>query len=336
MRLVVIGGSVFLGRHIVEAALARGWQVTTFNRGRSAPDVPGVEAIRGSREDSADLDRLAAAGPWDAVVDVCGFTPRVVAASVRALSSRAQTYAFISTVGSYSGWPAEPVDETSARFSCASDAGPDDGDYGTLKAGCERAVEEGFDGRVLIINPGLILGPYENIGRLPAWLRTAARGGRFVAGGAPDRPIQVIDARDIAAFTLDGVERGHTGRYFTAGDNEPTTWGRFLDLCVAATRSDARPVWVDDDFLLEHDVAVWTELPLWAPPTAEFAAAWSASSRKALDAGLRCRPLEETIADTWEWLRTRTWEPPAHPTLPPHGLEPGREADLLAEWDRRG
>ncbi|HEX2361668.1 MAG TPA: NAD-dependent epimerase/dehydratase family protein, partial [Jiangellaceae bacterium] len=168
MRILVIGGSVFLGRAFVTEALRRGHEVTTFNRGLTGADVPGVEIVRGDRQLTADLERLVDDRRWDAVVDVCGFAPRVVGESVRLLSGHADSYLFVSSISAIRDWPAEPVDEASARHECAPDAGPE-GDYGVLKAGCERAVETGFGGRVLIISPGLILGPHENVGRLPWW-----------------------------------------------------------------------------------------------------------------------------------------------------------------------
>ena len=159
MRLLVIGGSVFLGRTFVEEALRHDHDVTTFNRGLTGIDVPGVEAVRGDREVTADLRRLVGGRHWDAVVDVCGFTPRVVGESARILSGHADSYAFISSISAFPAWPGEPVDDNSPLHDCPADAGPDDGDYGELKAGCERAVQSAFDGQVLIISPGLILGP---------------------------------------------------------------------------------------------------------------------------------------------------------------------------------
>lgn len=194
-----MGGSVFLGRAITQEALRRGHEVTTFNRGRNGVDLVGVEAVKGDREVPEDLDRLVAGREWDAVIDVHGQVPRVVGESVRRLAGRAGSYAYISSISALSDFPERECDESSPLFECAPDAGPEDGHYGMLKAGCERAVEEGFDGNVLIIQPGLILGPYENVGRLPWWLDRISRGGRVLAPGDPNRAMQVIDVRDIAA-----------------------------------------------------------------------------------------------------------------------------------------
>ncbi len=340
MRLLVIGGSVFLGQAFVRAALGRGWEVTTFNRGVSGADEPGVRSVHGDREQSEDLARLVEAGPWDAVVD-CGYVPRVIGASVAALADSASAYLYVSSINAYPDFPALPVDESSPQHVCAPDAGPEDGDYGTLKVGCQRAVQEGFPGRALVIQPGLIIGPGDRARRTTWWLRRAAEGGRMVAPGAPDREMQLIDARDIAEFGLDRIEAGDSGTYLTSGTPANTTWGEFLGSCVEATGGKAELVWVDDDqVLFDHDVEPWSELPLWSPRQEDFAAVWKPSSAKAVAAGLRCRPVPESVRDTAEWL------------FAPGGLEtafgdyrtmagqarltPEKEAAILAAWDARG
>ncbi|MEV7966269.1 NAD-dependent epimerase/dehydratase family protein [Sphaerisporangium sp. NPDC088356] len=337
MRILVIGGSVFLGRAIVEEALRQGHDVTTFNRGRSGEDLPGVTAVRGDREVAADLEALAAGGEWDAVVDVCGFTPRVVADSARALSGHAATYAFISSISAVSDWPAKRVDESAPRWECSPDAGPEDGDYGVLKAGCERAVEHYFDGNALIIQPGLILGPWENVGRLPAWLRRMSRGGRVVAPGDPALPMQLIDARDLAIFTLDQAAKGVDDRFLTTGPAGNTTFGRWLTDCAEVTGANPDLVWIDDRFLVDHKVEPWTELPLWTQPTPDEVGVWEVSTAKAASAGLRCRPVTETVRDTWDWLKDRDHAELERrlPSWQRHGLAPDKEALILSEWDAR-
>ncbi len=329
MKLLLIGGSVFLGRAFVTEAMQRGHEVTTFNRGRSGSDVPGVEAVRGDREVTADLHRLAAGRSWDAVIDTCGEVPRVVGQSARLLAGHASAYAFISSIHAYAGWPAHQVDEHAPRHDCPPDAGPDDVAHNALKAGCERAAEDAFHGRVLIINPGLIAGPHENEGRLTWWLHRISRGGRVLAPGDPDRAIQLIDARDIAAFGLTQIEAGTAGRYFTSGTPANTTFGALLNDCVQVTRADAELVWADDTFLLSHAVEAWTELPLWVPGTPQTAGIWLPSSSKAIAAGLRCRPVTETVHDTWEWLQTQT------PRDTPTGIDPEKERRILTAWTTR-
>jgi 2'-hydroxyisoflavone reductase len=324
----------------VNEALARGWEVTTFNRGRSGADTPGVTAVRGDRESPEDLARLAGHGPWDAVADICGYAPSVVGRSVAALADQADSYLFVSTINVYPDFPATTVNEDSRKHECAADAGPEDGDYGTLKAGCERAVREGFPGRTLVLQPGLIYGPGDPMPRLPWWLLRSARGGRMLAGGAPERPMQLIDARDIAAFGLDLVAAGAGGEYLVTAPGPNTTWGEYLGACVEATGGKAEPVWVDDDaFLLVQDVDPWSELPLWAPQGGEFTAVWSVDAGRAREAGLRCRPALETVRDTARWLFEEGGEEVFTGKVPRHpgrwGLAPEKEQQLLAEWDAR-
>ncbi|WP_369263195.1 MULTISPECIES: NAD-dependent epimerase/dehydratase family protein [unclassified Streptomyces] len=336
MRILILGGSVFLGRAFAEEATLRGHAVTVFNRGRSGPDVPGAEALRGDRENPADLERLAAAGPWDAVVDTCGFEPRPVGDSARALSGRADTYLFVSSFHAHSDWPAAPVDESAPRHVCGPDATPDEVPGNALKAGCERAVEKYFTGGTLILNPGLIVGPWENTGRLLWWLERAARGGEFLAPGRPEQPVQLIDARDVAAFGLDLLEQRATGRYLVTGPKDGATFGELLGRCAEVTGSGAEPVWADDDFLLDQGVGPWTELPLWAPDEPAMAGTWAVVPAKAEAAGLRRRPLAETVADTWRWLGERG------PATGPYkqgetvlGIAPDKEQEVLLAWHAR-
>ncbi|MCK2217580.1 NAD-dependent epimerase/dehydratase family protein [Actinomadura sp. ATCC 31491] len=333
MKILVIGGSGFLGRAVVEEALARGHEVTTFNRGRSGPDVPGVEAVRGDRESSADLERLAEGRSWDFVVDTSGYVPRVVGASARALSGHAGGYAFVSTISALAGFPAEPATESTGLWPCPPDAGPDDGDYGVLKAGCERAVEEGFDGKVLIVQPGIILGPYEDVARLPWWLTRIARGGRVLAPGDPGAPLQFVDARDLAIFTLDQAERGVADRFLVTGPVGQTTFGEWLAACKEATGSDAELVWVDDTFLAEQGAGTFVELPLWGgPPAPGHDHFWSVPTDQARAAGLRVRPVAETVRDTWAWLREI---PEERRRFGAHGIAPEKEEAILAAWEAR-
>jgi 2'-hydroxyisoflavone reductase len=333
MRLLLLGGSSFLGRAGAEEALRRGHAVTTFNRGRSAPDVEGVEALRGDRADPAALEVLRGRD-FDAVIDTSGYVPRVVGAAAALLAERVPAYAFVSSVSAYSGWPAEPVDESSPVHDCAPDAGPDDGDYGALKAGCERAVLAAYGDRALVLRPGLILGPHENVGRLPAWLDRIRRGGRVLAPGKPELPMQLVDARDIAIFTLDGLERGLAGTFNVTGRPGNATFGSWLEDCRAATGSDAEPVWVDDEFLLAHDVQPWTELPLWSPMNGEADFVWQAGVDAAHAEGLRCRPVRDTVADTWKWLE-QVGVPPQREDRPRNGIDPDKEHQILAAWDAR-
>ena len=240
MKLLIIGGTSFLGRATAVEAQARGWDVTTFNRGKSAPDVDGVEVLRGDRDDDAALEQLAGR-TFDVVVDTCGFVPRVVAKSVRALAESGAHYVFVSSISATTTWPGKPTPEGLDGQDCPSDAGPDDGDYGKLKAGCERAVTEVFGERSTIARAGLIIGPHENIGRLPWWLQRIAAGGEVLAPGEPDVPMQLVDARDLAAFMLDCGERGTGGTFNATAPTGNATFGSWLADCVDATGSGATP-----------------------------------------------------------------------------------------------
>ncbi|MEY9909354.1 2'-hydroxyisoflavone reductase [Catenulispora sp. MAP12-49] len=339
MRLLILGGSAFLGRAVAAGALAAGHEVTVFNRGRTAPDVPGVRAVRGDRESQEDLARLAGHGPWDAIVDTSGYVPRVVGDAVRALADSAATYVFMSTINVFPDWPAQPVTDDSPLHDCFPDAGPDDGDYGTLKAGCERVVARDFPGRALSLRLGLLLGPHEDIGRLPALLLRMADAGttrtlRTLAPGDPSSPVNPIDVRDIADFVLTAVDQGLTGGYMVAGTPaNASTYGELLEACIEATGSAAELDWVASDFLQTQDVEVWSELTIWIPPGE---VPWETDTSRAEAAGLRCRPLRETVRDTWAWLAAddgavrRSYQPRR-----PHGLTAEKERALLAAWDAR-
>ncbi|MEY9927617.1 2'-hydroxyisoflavone reductase [Catenulispora sp. GP43] len=340
MRLLILGGSAFLGRAVAARALAAGHEVTVFNRGRTAPDVPGVQVVRGDRESGEDLGRLAGHGPWDAIVDTSGYVPRVVGDAVRALADSAATYVFMSTINVFPDWPTSPVTDASPVHDCSPDAGPDDGDYGTLKAGCERVVARDFPGRALSLRLGLLLGPHEDIGRLPALLLRMADAGttrslRTLAPGDPSSPVNPIDVRDIADFVLTAVDQGLTGGYLVAGTpSNASTHGELLEACVEATGSAAELEWVASDFLETQDVEAWSELPIWIPPGD---VPWETDTSRTEAAGLRCRPLRETVRDTWAWMAAdggavrRSYQPRR-----PHGLSAEKERALLAAWDARG
>ncbi|WP_329565161.1 NAD-dependent epimerase/dehydratase family protein [Kitasatospora sp. NBC_01266] len=339
MRILILGGSVFLGRAFVTEALARGHQVTTFNRGRSGPDLPGTEAVRGDRDSDQDLAALVARAPgaersWDLVIDTSGQQPHTVARAARALRGHAGRYLFVSSVHAFADWPAAPVDEDSPLHDCPADSPPDLPFSTGLKAGCERAVAEQFGERSIMLNCGLLNGPYENVGRLPWWLERIARGGRVLAPGRPDLPIQLIDARDFAVFGLDLAERGASGSYLTTALPGSSSYGEMLAACVAATGSDAELHWVDDDRLRAAGVEEWTELPLWYAEFGEDgrpAGIWQADSRKARAAGLRCRPLSETVRDTWAWIQQRgPREGPYTQGGVPLGIDPEKERRILA------
>lgn len=308
MRLLVLGGTKFVGHAVVTAALRQGWEVTTFNRGVSDADVASVDVIRGDRTLAADLVGLAAAGPWDAVVDTSGYVPREVLNVCERLEPVVSRYIFMSTVSVYRGWPVEPLSEASEVLYCPPDAGPDYGEdvedgptrYGYQKSGCELAVTSRFGPeRSVLLRPGVVLGPREYVGRLPWWLNRVAAGGRVLAPGSPDRSIQPVDVRDLAEFAVRSAAGGIAGAYNVTAPEGRETFGGLLGACAEVTRSGAEFVWVPDEQLLAYGVRQWSEMPLWRT----FRGAWQVSSVAAQALGLSCRPLAATVAGTWSWMQ---------------------------------
>jgi nucleoside-diphosphate-sugar epimerase len=293
--VLVIGGTVFLGRAIVEAALARGDEVTYFHRGRHGRGLhPEAEEVLGDR--ATDLERLPG-GAWDTVVDTCGFDPAAVGTSARALADLAAHYAFVSSASVYRDWPAAPVDEDSAVFE------GDEQEYGPLKAAAERAAEAAMPGRVLHVRAGVIVGPHENIGRLPYWLRRMRDGGDVLAPGPRQATIQLIDARDLARWVLAMGAQGGAGVFNAVAPPGSATWEELLELCRAVANPEARLCWVDGGRVAAELEDPWSELPLWPAPVPEAAAVYSIAAGRARDAGLKIRPLAATVGGTWGWLR---------------------------------
>lgn len=329
MRLLVMGGTAFVGRAIVEDALTRGYEVTTVNRGRTGADVDGVKALRGDRSTDDGLRELEGR-TFDAVVDPGGMVPAHVLRTARALVDAAPFYAFVSTTAVYQSWDAPRVDESAATWPGVADEDGDPADLtrlGVRKRGCELAVEQTYGPDSVIARAGMIVGPHDNVGQLPWWLTRTARGGRVLAPGNPDRGLQLIDARDLAAFVLDQVEARAGGVHNVVPDEPNTTMGRLVDDCVRATGADATPVWMDEGFLFSQGVQPWAELPLWIPDGPATAGFWSVSAAGATARGLRTRPFAESVHDTWAWLRTLD----TAPTMPP-GLDTRKEQRVLAEW----
>jgi 2'-hydroxyisoflavone reductase len=297
MDLLVLGGTVFVGRAVVDAALERGHTVTVFHRGQHGEDAhPDVEHLHGDRtSDLALLDGRR----WDAVVDTCGFDAGTVGSSARHLSAAVGHYGFVSSVSVYRDWPAVAVDESGA----VKDMSDEDA-YGAGKVAAETAAEAAMPGRVLVSRPGLITGPHENIGRLPYWLTRTAKGGEVLAPGDPDEGRQWIDARDLAAFHLDAAENGVTGVYNTVGPPEQFTMAELLDACREATGSDATFTWVDGKTIIEAGIEPWRELPVWLwDAEADVSQSWHIDTSKARAAGLAARPMPETVRDTWAWVQ---------------------------------
>lgn len=331
MKLLILGGTVFLGRHIVFQAAKRGHEVTLFNRGRTNADLfDAFEVLHGDRDDGEE--GLAALGDrtWDAVIDTSGYTPRIVGTSARALADRVGRYAFISSISVLADHDTQLQDEDTELAALPDDADPDvvTGEtYGPLKALCEAEVREAFGERALVIRPGLIVGPFDPTDRFTYWPRRVARGGAVLAPH-PEQPVQFIDARDLAEWIVRLLEDDVGGTFFATGPRDRLEFAQLLVTCQAMTAAFAEFVHVPDAFLLEHDVAPFTGLPLWVP--APHHGFLDVDLSRAAEAGLTVRPLGETIVDTLNWDATRPDD-----TQIAAGLPYEREQELVAEWERR-
>jgi nucleoside-diphosphate-sugar epimerase len=328
VRILILGGTRFVGRHIAEAALARGHDVAVFNRGRSDPNPDiAVERLRGNRD--GDLTALRGRR-WDAAIDVSGYVPRIVRASVELLAPAVDHYTFISTASVYdSPEAADRVDEQAPIKTIKDERREDFQDpaaYGALKALCERAVRQAMPDHALVARLSLVVGPRDPTDRFTYWPRRLARGGSVLAFDAPSRVVlPFIDGRDIARWIVMSVEARLTGT-FNLGGRPGVTIGDVLETCrTASGAAGASFVWVSEAFLLEHGVKPWTEIPLWVPRGGDDLA--GLDSAKAIAAGLRLRPLAETVADTLAWDRTR----PQDADLLA-GLVAARETELLRLW----
>jgi 2'-hydroxyisoflavone reductase len=323
--VLVIGGTGFLGRHLVEAALGEGHRVTLFNRGLRGPGLfPDVETLEGDRE--ADLSALRGRR-WDAAIDTCGYVPRVVRASAGMLADAVDHYTFVSSISVYSDGIAPGADEEAPVQKLADEEGEDvTGEtYGGLKVLCERTAEEEMPGRVLNVRPGLISGPHDPTDRFTYWPRRIFAGGEVLAPDHPGRRVQFIDVRDLAAWMVEMSAEQRTGTYNATGPDYDLRMGRLLEECETAGNGGAKLVWVSEEFLEEHGVEPFTELPLWLPR--EYDALQAIDCTKAIAAGLAFRPLSETIADVLEWDHTRSKD-----ERPDAGLRPERERELLRAW----
>ncbi|MFD8881073.1 NAD-dependent epimerase/dehydratase family protein [Streptomyces erythrochromogenes] len=325
MKLLMLGGTEFVGRAITEEALARGWEVTVFHRGHHEPP-PGTRALHGDRTAPGGLAALAE-GEWDLVVDTWGGAPTAVRDSARLLSGRAGRYAYVSSRSVY----AYPAPAGQGEDGLLVEGSPDAGAtaYAEDKRGGELAALDAFADRALLVRAGLILGPYENVGRLPWWLGRIARGGPVLAPGPRGLPIQYIDVRDLAHWTLDAAEAGLGGPYNLVSPVGHATMGSLLDACAAVTGGGAELRWTDPAPIVAAGVEPWTELPVWLPEGESYDHMFGGDVTRALETGLKCRPVEETVADTWAWLRTLGGRAPQRTDRPAPGLDAEREAALL-------
>ncbi len=325
--LLILGGTAFLGPELVEAARHAGYTVTLFNRGKTNPQLfPDVEKLRGDRRN--DLKALEGR-TWDAVIDTSGYFPKDVAASAKLLSKSVGLYVFVSTISVYGDTSKPGIDE---RSPVAKTDQPDadkvtGANYGALKALCEEAAEKEMPGKALVIRPGLIIGPGDTSDRFTYWPVRVARGGEVLAPGTPGDPVQFVDVRDLASWTIAMAGRGRTGVYNATGPKEPLTFGPMLAACREAAGSNATFTWVDAKTLEELKIAPWSDMPCWIPPTGETAGSRRVNNGKAVGEGLAFRPLVETARDTLAWWKTLPEERRGKPKA---GLSPEREAAALA------
>lgn len=342
MRLLILGGTRFLGQHLVTAALARDHEVTLFHRGHN----PGIAH---ARVDTIYGDRRRTLAPlrgrrWDAVIDTSGYHPHAVRASAVALAEVVQHYTFVSTASVYTDYSLPRLDETAPVATLTSaqwheaESIDTSGNvsaatygrlYGPLKVLCEQAAEEVFPGRVLIVRPGLLVGPQDYTDRFTYWVTRVARGGEVLAPGRPHRGVQLIDTRDVATWIIAMVEHQHSGLYNVTSWPPTLTMEALLNTCRAVSGADARFTWVSEPFLHAAQVSYWTDMPLWIPEDTmpNMQGLMALNCEKATAAGLHCRPLHETVRDTLQWYVTQKQHEPLGA-----GIAADREQDLLRRW----
>lgn len=329
--LLILGGTGFLGPHVVESARARNIRVTLFNRGKTNPHLfPDLEKLRGDR--NGDLSALQGRS-WDAVLDTSGYVPRTVRASASLLAPAVAHYVFISSISVYPDFPFKGITEDYKLATLEDEANEDVGaNYGALKALCERSAEDSMPGRVTSIRPGLIVGPGDPTDRFTYWPVRLARGGEVAAPGSGEDPVQHIDVRDLAAWIIHMIAERITGVYNATGPARPMTARSMLERCKTAVGSAAALTWVDAKFLEQHNVTPWMDMPAWVPADGDSLGFGSIDCSKAISRGLQFRELEDTARDTLAWFDTLPTERRAKMRA---GLTAERETALLAAWHAR-
>ena len=334
LKILILGGTRFIGLHMTSLALQRGHTLTYFNRDKTKTDrFREVERIKGDR--NGEIDGLKGR-EWDVVIDNSGYVPRHVRLSAELLAPKVKQYVFVSSISVYPNF-SEPRDEKSPVGKLADETieKVDGETYGPLKALCEQAAEKALPGRTTIIRPGLIVGPDDNTDRFTYWPARAARGGEFIAPGASTDPFQVIDVRDLAAFTLNAVENNFTGTYNLVSNVNEFKFGELTDACIAAAKKQVKPAtaphatYLPTEFLEAQEVAPWSEMPVWLPAKGDEAAFAGTSNKAALAKGLKITPLKKTVNDTLAWHLTR---PAEEREKLKAGIAPEKEATVLAAW----
>ncbi len=327
LRVLILGGTGFIGPHFVEALSARGHTLTLFNRGkRNAALFPKIETLIGDR--NGELDALRD-GNWDVVIDNSGYVPRHVRLSAELLKERAERYIFVSSISAYANLTKPGIDEDypTATLPDPSVEQVNGETYGGLKALCEKAVEQAFGARATILRPTYIVGPGDHTDRFTYWPVRVARGGEMLAPGTPKDPIQFVDVRDLTDFTRACVEEGITGRFNICNPPREVTIGELLEISKRITKADTKFRWADEAFLEANKLLDSGEIPIWSPTKGEYAGAALVNPARAIARGLHFRDAATTVTDTLSWHRTR----PAEEQKLRAGLTPEREAELLSK-----
>ncbi len=331
MKILILGGKRFLGIALVEAALQQGHTPTLFNRGLTNPELfPEIENLIGDRE--GNLSALKGK-KWDAVIDTSGFVPRIVKQSASFLSGNCGLYVFISTLSVYKDFRTPDISEdyTLAQLNDISDEDYTGDSYGPLKALCEYEIQQNFDGKVLVMRPGILVGPNDPTERFTYWPWRVSLGGKVLAPAPPSSNLQFIDVRDLAEFIIQMIEKKNEGVFNVTGPKKPATMGSLLIACREAAESDTSFVWVEEPFLLNEGVKPWVDLPLWIPSSdPNFTGFYNINNNKALKAGLIFRPLSQTVTDTLAWLKT-------HPEIQKIkvGMDIARETEILIKYTQK-
>jgi 2'-hydroxyisoflavone reductase len=329
MNILILGGTKFLGRHLVEESIARGHEVTIFTRGKTNAELfPEIERLVGDRD--GDLSSLIGRN-WDAVIDTSGYVPRVIGQSTAILASACSVYTFVSSISVYKDFSTPGLTEEAELLTMDDESVEEitGATYGALKALCEEEVKKTFPDRHLIIRPGLIVGPHDPTDRFTYWPSRIGDGGEVLAPDHPNHPVQFIDVRDLASFIIQQLENKSIGTYHVTGANKELTMGEVLTQCQKELNPNTTFTWVTKDFLDEQNVKYWTDLPLYIPYGVEMDGFSSVNIEKAMGAGLTFRPLLETIIDTFEWSQTRDQDYSMQA-----GISREKELELLNAWKK--
>ncbi|MFY0758011.1 SDR family oxidoreductase [Metabacillus dongyingensis] len=338
MKVLILGGTRFLGKALTEEGLTRGHEITLFNRGTNIEAFPEVEQLIGNRD--SDVSQLKNR-KWDVVMDTCGFAPHQLKKIAAVLGDNIEHYTYISSISVYKDWIPNNIKEDYHLQTMPADKlkAVEEGTispyeyYGALKVLCEAEAENHWQGRVLHIRAGLLVGPFDYTDRLPYWVKRVAKGGEVLVPGRKDRPVQLIDVKDIAVWVFNMAEKRKAGTFNVTGPENELTIEELLNTCKAVTNSDAEFIWADEQFVLEHKVQPWTEMPLWIPEhfpiedeTEPWKGTFSISIEKAVNSGLSFRPLADTINDIYRWEKEREVKELKA------GISQEREQVLLESW----